>query len=302
MRANGSEQLLTSHNDRGMALRGQKKWDEAEKMLRKTLELDKKLFGKSGSILESLGRAGRDLADLARDIGFEKSHRAELAHRQETLGIGHPQTLPVMAKLGMTLASQCRFAETEHLLRQLLPLTCKVLGSNDIEALAQRTELALTLSRLGRTEEAVQMERETLALKVEVLGEQHLSTLLSIRCMTTFLQILERYEGCLPYHERAYKGYLAVLGPEHPTTRKRRMYYECMQETVELETEKEKEEEGKENVVDGKDGKNVTVVKQRDEYENAEYQREWDKERRWKYGRKWRAGKELVRGLVKKGL
>jgi hypothetical protein len=115
-----------------------------------------------------------------------------------------------------------------------------------------------------------------------------------------FFQALERYEDCLALHERAYKGYLAVLGSDHLTTRGRLMYYECMQETVGIERAKMQKEKSAE-LERAKTGKSAEI-------ESADVEANVDitstvsdttivNTRRFN-ARRWKAAKESVREFV----
>jgi len=224
--------------DRGMTLRGQSRWDDAEPMLRKAIQLDEQYFSKSGSILESMGHTGRTLYEHSKEMEAEATLRRELALRREKAGIENAQTLSTMYNLVTCLSRQGKLREAEQIHKEMHVLNEKVLGRTHEDALHQRTDYAIILSRLDKNEEAVRLEQETLALKNQVLGPQHADTLRSVTSLINFLEALERFEDCLPLHERAYKAYLATRGPDHPMTRERCMYYECMQETVENEKSK----------------------------------------------------------------
>jgi tetratricopeptide (TPR) repeat protein len=218
--------------DRGIALRGQKKTEAGNEMLRGALTLDEKIFGKSHSILESLGKVGRTLNDLAKYTDMEKRLREELALRTKTLGSEHTQTLQSMENLRTTLHRQDEFKMAEKVQRQLLALKSKKSGKEHPETLRQRGHLAHILACQTRYAEAEQLERETLALKDRILGAQHPDTLASVLNLAHYLDDQEQYEDALNFYKRACTGYQATLGPDHETTKKWTYIYDALKEVV----------------------------------------------------------------------
>ena len=203
-------------------------------MLREALSLDEKVFGNSGSILESLGKVGRDLSDLAKYTEMEKKFREELAVRKKTLGSDHAQTLRSMNKLRSTLHRQCEYRQAEEMQRQILAQHNKIFGTEHPETLRQRGHLAQILACQTKYAEAVQTERDTLALKDRILGEQHPDTLSSVLHLAQYLDDEGKYDECVVYYERASTGYRDTLGPDHPTTKRWTFIYDALREVVDI--------------------------------------------------------------------
>jgi len=68
----------------------------------------------------------------------------------------------------------------------------------------------------GRAEE---MNRRALEGREKALGKDHPDTLTSVYCLAHLLHYQHRYQEALALYHRASSGYLASLGPRHPTTR-----------------------------------------------------------------------------------
>jgi hypothetical protein len=69
------------------------------------------------------------------------------------------------------------------------------------------------------------MNRQTLALREKVLGAEHPDTLTSLYCLAHLLANMRRTDESLILYERAWIGYSAVFGEDHPTTRACRNHY-----------------------------------------------------------------------------
>jgi len=178
--------------------------------------------------LESLGKAGRVLSDLAKDIQAEKTLREELADNERTLRPEHPHILRSMWKLTRVLRSLRQIDEAEQLQQALLFLNEKVHGKSHPQTLSLRSELAESLGYLGRYAEAEELERKTLALKENVLGKQDLATLATVARLGELRWHQNEFEDALDFYERASTGYQEVLGSDHPITKKWLYYHDSL--------------------------------------------------------------------------
>lgn len=219
---------------RGMALLGQRKYDEGDQMLRKALAMDAEVFGPSNSILESLGPVGRTLAKLTRDTELEKELREELALRTETLGAEHPETMHTLNNLSVVSDHQRKFTAAEDFKRQVIAISTKLLGPEHAETLHQSSQLAAILSSQQRHQEAMNIERDILAIQDRLLGRKHPDTLSTIATLGGYLINNGVFPEVLDICKRAFNGYMDTLGPDHKTTALWKFYWDAMIEVDEI--------------------------------------------------------------------
>jgi tetratricopeptide (TPR) repeat protein len=147
----------------------QKKFDEAESMMRRSLEMRKDLLGVDSadyaSGLTGLGNLLRNRGDYARAEGV---YRDAIASCLNAFGTEHPETATAQGRLARTMldlgldgkaerAEEClRLAETA------LPVLRSKLGPNHGETLSDQLLLGRVLLKLGRAEDASPILEELL--------------------------------------------------------------------------------------------------------------------------------------------
>jgi tetratricopeptide (TPR) repeat protein len=196
----------------------QGQYQEAEKLLRKLLDLRMRMLGPedSGTVRTRANLAAASLK-LGNAAEAERQYR-EVIKITEKAGPGALATLIARGGLANALDDQERYAEAEAEYRQVLALREKRLGPEDRDTLLSRHNLATCLSRQDKHAEAEMEFRRVLALRQKVLGPEHPDTLLTrvnlanvLTKQQKFPEAESEYRGIIPLDEK-------VLGPRHPDT------------------------------------------------------------------------------------
>lgn len=192
-------------------------YPQAEKLLGKSLEIRRGLFGADGTLtLQSQEDYGYVQFEQGRFKDAEKLQRQTVAARRKVLGAQDANTLASMSNLAATLDAEGRYAEAAAMERETLTLQREVMGPEQEDTLTTMNNLANSLTLSDRYAEAEQLERETLAIQTQTLGAEHPDTLRSAsNIANTMFQ-----EGRLAEAEGAGRQVVAaqsrVEGAEHP--------------------------------------------------------------------------------------
>ena len=111
-----------------------------------------------------------------------------------------------------------KYREAEHMYRQTLELTEKLLGIDHPSTLESMNNLALVLRHQGKYDEAEKMHRYTLELKEKLLGIDHPSTLHSMNNLALALRHQGKYDEAEKMHRQELELTEKLLGVDHPST------------------------------------------------------------------------------------
>ncbi|PVF97304.1 hypothetical protein CPB86DRAFT_707261 [Serendipita vermifera] len=160
----------------GMALWECGQLEEAEKIQREVLEVQKEIPGPhhpdTVCTMHNLASTLRGRGQLEE---AEKMEREVLEVRKEVLGPRHPIT--TMHNLASTLRGRGQLEEAENMQREALEVRKEVLGSRHPNTITTMNNLAYTLCDRGELEEAQAIFQEVLVLRKEVLGQWHPHTI-----------------------------------------------------------------------------------------------------------------------------
>ncbi len=150
--------------------------------------------------------------------GAEPLYRRELEASERVLGPEHPSTLTGVNNLAGLLESQGDYAGAEPLYRRALEACERVLGPEHPSTLTGVNNLACLLERKGDHAGAEPLFRRALEARERVLGPEHPSTLTGVNNLACLLERKGDYAGAEPLYRRALEACERVLGPEHPDT------------------------------------------------------------------------------------
>ena len=111
-----------------------------------------------------------------------------------------------------------RYADSEHLQRQVLRVRRKALGEEHANTLTTKANLALSLKLLGKYAEAERIEREVLGVERRVLGEEHPSTLITKNNLAVTITSLGKHAEAEQISREALEVLRRLHGEEHPST------------------------------------------------------------------------------------
>ncbi|KAG5663538.1 hypothetical protein KAF25_001474 [Fusarium avenaceum] len=227
---------LRSMADFGVTRQGQGRAAEAHDIAIKVLKLQQEILGEEHPdtirSLVSLGVAyqGQGRHDEAEKLYNKvlKYHQGELGERQsETisnmadlgmLGEMHPDTLRIMAGIGVAYYAQGRHTEAHDLTIKVLELRQKVLGEHHPDTISSKTDLGAIYYVQGRYEEATRINEEALQLRREILGPKHPTTIRNVANIATIYYRQGKYDEALQLHQTALDLRREVLGETHPDT------------------------------------------------------------------------------------
>jgi tetratricopeptide (TPR) repeat protein len=170
---------LTVRGDLAMAMLGQSKVLEAEKVFRGLLILwHRKGYGnKHVDILATVHNLGVALSTRGEYANAEQCLRENLASYKEVLGVAHKDTLTGMSVLGATLNRQSKYSETENVHREELALRIEVMVEGHPDTLRCMRRLGFALAAQKKYTEGEQLLRDALVISERMQGRASRSTL-----------------------------------------------------------------------------------------------------------------------------
>ena len=145
--------------------------DEAEKILRRSLEIQEaKLGAEDVEVAYTLHELGVCVREASRLEEAEGLLRRCLAIRESKLGPDDVQVAYTLHQLGVCVREAGRLAGAEALLRRCLAIEEAKLGPDDVEVTYTLHQLGLCVREAGRLEEAEELLRRCLAIKEAKLG------------------------------------------------------------------------------------------------------------------------------------
>ncbi|MFF2045862.1 FxSxx-COOH system tetratricopeptide repeat protein [Kitasatospora sp. NPDC058170] len=158
-----------------------------------------------------LWRQGHD----ARTIALRE---ADLAHREETLGDTHPDTLATRSNLAAAYQEAGDLDRAIPLHETALAQCEQVLGPTHADTLSSRNNLANAYQSAGHPGRAVPLQETTLAIREQVLGPTHPDTLISRNNLATVYHAVGDLGRAVPLAEQTLTQREQTLGPSHPHT------------------------------------------------------------------------------------
>jgi serine/threonine-protein kinase len=195
------------------------KYDEAEKQLKKALEIRQRLYpGNHEDVAEELDNLGTLYQEKGKLNDAEQLFRQALSMRRAVHGNVHARTAQSLNNLAVLLREKDQIEEAEKLHREALNIRRKVLSPDHDDLATSLNNLASILFSKNDLAGAESMFREVLALDHKRWGKEHPNVAVT---MNNLAFVLER-EGKLQESENLYKQILdmnqRLLGAEHPLT------------------------------------------------------------------------------------
>jgi serine/threonine protein kinase/tetratricopeptide (TPR) repeat protein len=161
--------------------------DQAEEMLRISLDLRQKLFGpEHAAVAQSLSRLAAVLWRKGKVAEAQTMQNEALRMQRKLLGEDHRDTLESLNNLARFLFDQSRFAEAEAIHRDIMARRKRVLGEDHSDVLWSLNNLSVVLREAGKLDEAESITRDALAMQRKLAGNENpmvaslLNTLASI--------------------------------------------------------------------------------------------------------------------------
>lgn len=199
----------------------QRKFDEAEQVLRRILYVIQKNFEvNSPKMLFPRTRLAKVFYHQRKYDEAEKIHREILSMKLKLLGLKHSDTLFSMSLLASTMEAQKKYDEAEKMHRKVLNIRCKFWGLKHPDTLDSMSNLASTLLEQKKYDDAENLSRRTFNLYETVVGKTHSDTLNSMHNLGLALDQQAKYDEAEITFRRVLALRETVMGKTHPDTLK----------------------------------------------------------------------------------
>jgi serine/threonine protein kinase/tetratricopeptide (TPR) repeat protein len=192
-------------------------YDEAEKMHRAALALDRKLFGpESQQSAASLNGLGDALSSKGQWVEAESAFQQALRIRRKVFGNVNPNVAESLNSLADMYRNQGNVPEAVALAQQALEIRQQYYGNDSLEVADTLRDLAILLGDQDKREECEALMRQVLAIRRKKLPADHpqvASALADVAWAAGFRDKLEEAESL---EREALAMRQRVLDPGHP--------------------------------------------------------------------------------------
>jgi len=202
----------------GVALQGQRRFDEAEVAFRRGLKIFEEAGpgeeGASASLLHNLALVERERLryDAARDY-----YLRALAIKQRVYGERHPLTLNTLQGLATNAGNDGKLDEAERWMRQSHALRVEVHGERSIEVASSYNEMASIEQDRGRLRDAEAHYRAALAVHEQLGSAESMNAAGTLNNLATLLEDRGDPAGAEALQRRSLAIRIAINGVEHET-------------------------------------------------------------------------------------
>ena len=193
------------------------KYDLAEEMERKALEIRQRTFG-SNSV-----EAAASLNDLALNFmaqhklhEAEKLHAEALAIRRRLLGDDNPDTAASLNDLAAAYRDEGRLGEAKTNALEALKIRQKIFGAEHMAVADSLRNLSIILGSEGRWDEAYEKAKQVLAMRRKLLEPNHPEIASALEDVAWAASGTHRYDEAQKIEEEVVAMRLNVLGEAHP--------------------------------------------------------------------------------------
>ncbi|MBI2894322.1 MAG: serine/threonine protein kinase [Deltaproteobacteria bacterium] len=192
------------------------KYDDAEGLHRRALDLHMKVYGPQGI---RVGKSLHNLANVYYALGryseSDEYHRRSQRILEGQLGRDHPVIAQGLSNHGATLEKMHRFEDAAGIYRRALAIQERALSPDHGSLLATHNNLALVLRKLGRLDEAALHTARAVEIG-ERLGPDHPYLAEALVGMAALEHARGRERLAIGTYERALEIQARALGAEHP--------------------------------------------------------------------------------------
>jgi eukaryotic-like serine/threonine-protein kinase len=209
----------TARDAIGISWRNLTKYEQAERRLRRAVELRAMELGPDDSAtLASRISLGLLLDQMGRSAEAIELHEEILKKRQAKLGPDHPDTLQSMHNLALAYRAAGKFDQALPLLEKTLEKARQILGPDAPATLISMQYVADAYRSGGKLDLALPLYQENLEKRKAKLGPDHPHTLFSMSGLASTYLDFGKFDLALPLFEQALAKMKAKLGPDHHDT------------------------------------------------------------------------------------
>jgi tetratricopeptide (TPR) repeat protein len=200
----------------GMLYQADRKYAEAEPLLKRSLTIREKALGPDhpdvASSLNNLAELHRAQAKYAK---AEPLFKRSLAIMEKALGPEHPEVAGSLQNLGMLYQADRKYAEAEPLFKRSLAIREKAFGSEHPDVATSLEVLAKLYFYQRKPDEAELFYLRSLALRMKTMGPDHTSVASTLNLLSIVYWSQGRYAKAEYTLKRALEIKEKALGPEH---------------------------------------------------------------------------------------
>ncbi|MEE9442516.1 MAG: tetratricopeptide repeat protein [candidate division Zixibacteria bacterium] len=209
--------IATCLNNLALLYESMGRYEEAEKLYKQALEIDKKTIGE-----EDPGFA-TDLNNLAGV--YESMGRYEEAERyylqaieidKKTIGEEHPGHATRLNNLANVYISMGRYDEAERYYLQAIEIDKKTIGEEHPDYATDLNNLAGVYESMGRYEEAEKYYLQAIEIDKKTIGEEHPNYAIRLNNLANVYNLMGRYGEAEKLYKQALEIGKKTIGEEHP--------------------------------------------------------------------------------------
>jgi len=215
----GDEHLdvCSSMNDLASLLIDKADYEAAEPLLRKAIEMHRRLKGDQKGYAEILSNLAGVLLEKGDLAAAEPLFREELAIERKLLGEEDPTVANTLNNLAGVLNEMGYYPGAEALFREALSISRKLLGDKHPDVARCMGNLAMVLLKKGEYEEAELLFKESLVIRRKVYGEEHPLVALSINNLGMLFYKKGDYKSAESFFRESLATDRKVWGNKHPS-------------------------------------------------------------------------------------
>jgi tetratricopeptide (TPR) repeat protein len=202
----------------GNALLKLAKYQEAEEILKKALDIDINSDTNYINIARSTNSLGGWYYVQGKNTEAEPLLKRALEIKENVLGKDHPSVARSMNNLALLYYAQGKYTEAEPLFRGALAILEKVLGKDHPDVAILLNNLAGLYIDEGKYAEAEPLCQRALAILEKVLGKDHPDVAKPLSTLGNLYRAQSKYIEAESFYKRAVEIDENSLGPNHPDT------------------------------------------------------------------------------------
>ncbi len=228
-----SEQHARAINDLATLYKQKAQYKDAELLYNKSLEIRKKLFGKSHpAVAVSLN----NLASVYHLQGqyeiAEPLYQQAIEINRNELGENNPATANNLNNLADLYRLQRQYDKAEPLLKSAIKNHRNTFGDRHPSTATSLNNLALLYDDMKRYKESEELYDESLTICREVLGDNHPDTANSFNNLGGLYFIQGQYAKAEPLCRKGLEIFEVIFGHDHPNTKAAKQNYEILKECL----------------------------------------------------------------------
>ena len=213
----GGREIAILLNQSGLFLKARGDIEEAEKLLRRSLEINRVTYGDShDNVAISLNNLGVTLQARGWLFEAEPLFMEALKIDEKSKGRNHPDVARDLFNLGQLFLAMGREDDVEELYHRALQINARSFGRNHVNIAIILNSLGQLYERTGQEEDAEPLYRRALTIDEKFYGKKHPYVARDMEALARLLVKFGRHEEAEPLYHEVLLIDERTLGPDHP--------------------------------------------------------------------------------------